>query len=62
MNRPRHAKLVSCEQKRIVVPDMTAEETKQGGRLFWVATDSAHRTFADLSKVAAEKMLTDYNR
>lgn len=62
MTHFRHAKLVSCTQRRLVVPDMTADETKQGGRLYWVATDSAHRTFAALIKAEAEKMLTDYNK
>lgn len=53
---------MSCTQQRIKdVGNLTVKEAATGGRLMWVATDSARRQFIASTKAEAEKMLKEYN-
>jgi hypothetical protein len=51
--KTKHAKLVSCEQRPAHI--LGEEET------WWVAKDSAGRSFIGATKEEAEKMLAEYN-
>jgi len=59
--RTKHARMVACTQRLILLSDLTDEEMKAGGRLLWVAVDTSGSQFADPVQAEAEKMLAEYN-